>query len=283
MSHPVNEELQRRYELEGRGFGTHEHYRPWRQLERGGPQSPGRSHLVFNPYLRRHHHLFSDVQLRALIRVLSTSPQDCREHFPLRPTCIEPEFLLERAPLTAVEAARRAGVRYPTHASGVPKVLTITFYVTWPHRRLALDIYQARRGKTHVLRYSSIKSAYWGSRGVSYRALGVPGGWTPHDGVWLQWALDGLHCRLAAAEILNLLRIVDRCDRRVPMLHRLEAAADATRMPLGHVVMALKHAVLQGLWRPDAQDLPHLCLAWQGRTATCSQRSAGELEEALHA
>lgn len=281
MSHPVNEELQSRYELEGRGFGAREHYRPWRQLERGGPQSPGRSHLIFNPFLGRHHHLFSDIQLRALLQVLGTSPQDCREHFPLRPTYVEPEFLLERAPLTGLQAAQSVGVRYPMHASGAPKVLTITFYVTWTHRRLALDVYQTRPGETHVLRYSSIKNAYWASRRVTYRALAVPGGWKPFDRIWLQWSLDGLRCEIPEGELLTFLRLLDRSDRRSPMLQRLATAAEAICMPRDHAVIALKHAVLHRLWRPDEHDLPHLAFAWRGRTARRSDGGETALEEAL--
>lgn len=249
---PAELRRQERFVAQGRGVGTGSSYQPYIQIEKGGFQSRGRSHLLFNPQLQRHHHLLSDLELLTYLWAWSFQASDYREQFPLQRFELDPLFLFQpKRALGTTEIARALGIKHPRITKNDPKIMTTDLLVTFSdqthlaiHAKYRKDQLEASDRQIDL---KLIEKQYWRSRHVKFLVVDE----TPHTegrANQMVWALDGMFWNGGDAALAAILRCLSLTPPRAPMDERIDAAAYATGLCYEDAIRAFKFAMLTRKW-----------------------------------
>jgi hypothetical protein len=170
----MNKIQQARAERQKRGRGACASYVPYIQVRRGEFGSRGRSHIFPSPFYKRSHHLLSDLELHTLWLVLSSTPRDVREQFPLEWTYGRDNFNAGRPyALGTVEIASELGYKHPNFSKNDPMRMTTDLLV---HHRdgewAAYHVkYEADLGDPRNTELRKIEEAYWRERQVRFEVI----------------------------------------------------------------------------------------------------------------
>lgn len=261
---------QRRRVEDGRGTGHLDEYQPFIQIERGGFQSRGRSHLIFDERVGRHYHLLSDLELLIFMWAWSCDPFDIREQYALHLYEFDPEFAPQQTsrPRGTLAIAAKLGVKHPGITRLEPRMMTTDFLVTF-QGKTKLAIYAKYRNdlenaSVRTRELKSIEERYWRERRVRFMVMNEePFTWLIAD--QLMWAIDGMKWERDLDLLEHLLECLDGTSSYLPMSMRLDICARSFGLDFSTAVRAFKYAVLTRRWliKHPQQELDLSC-AWAG-------------------
>jgi hypothetical protein len=259
-------EVLARFERQGRGTGTHEHYIPWHGVSRGDPASCGRSHLL--KWRGRLREFLSDGELnQQLFAAMLPDVHDSLEQFPL-PLDRAPPLLARYGasnPHEVVEGtlsvAARLGIKHPTtHGSKAtaPWVMTSDLVITFesegnPRSALALAFKPAGWAqKTRTTELLALEREFWEAQGIPWLLI-TPDLYERSTALTLRrsaaWALGesvDSYMKTLAVEVACALAI-----------HGLSAVLDDLTKRLGERDLA-QRSFWQAVWSGDfPMDLRH--------------------------
>ncbi len=249
---PAELRRQERFIKEGRGQGTGANYKPYILVEKSGFQSRGRSHLLFNPQLGRHHHLLSDLELLTFIWAWSFQAADYREQFPLQRYELDPLFLfLPKRALGTTEIERSLGIKHPSITKNDPRIMTTDLLVTFADQTHVAIHAKYRKEQLEAsdrqIDLKLIEKQYWRSRDVKLLVVDETR-YTEGRANQMIWALDGMFWNEGGAALAGVLRCLNLTSHRAPMNERLHAAAHATGVCIEDATRAFKFAMLTRQW-----------------------------------
>jgi len=270
---PREARRQRKRVEEGRGTGHRDKYQPFIQVERAGFQSRGRSHMIHDEQVDRHHHLLSDLELLIFIWAWSCDPLDIREQFPLQLSEFDPEFapLQVSRPRGSLATAAKLGIKHPGISKHVPRIMTTDFVVTFQggtklaiHAKYQSDLEEATMRQRDLRK---IEQRYWRDRGVRFVVM-TEQPFTSLQADQLMWAIDGMKWKQDLACLAKLLACLDKTSHYAHLEDRLYICSEVLRLEYHDAVLAFKYAVLTRRWliKHLQQELDLSC-AWAGRRA----------------
>lgn len=272
---PHHESIQVRHQRErlesGQGSGHGCKYIPFIQVQRGGFQSHGRSHVVYDHRQGRSYHLLSDLELLIFIRLWSTEPVDIREQFPLRLNEFDPEFCEHAgtAGRGTCSIATELGIKHPIIAKDSPRVMTTDFVVNIDgHSKVAVHakyLTDIVNGTERQQELKKIEEIYWFRRGVRFMVITEQ----PFDRLMadqLMWAIDGMKWQGNRQELSRFLSILDKTSPTERMSDRLNECTNYTGSSFQDAVRSFKYAVLTRRWQiNDMEQELDLSCRWSGR------------------
>ena len=263
---------QREHLEEGRGAGSGPDYLPFIQIGRAGFQSRGRSHLLFNDRLDRHHHLLSDLELLIFLWAWSLNPTDCREQFPLQLYEFDPLFSFRTARARgSLEIAAARGVKHPQITRNGPRVMTTDLLVSFAdgthlaiHAKYLKELLNSSERASEL---RGIEKHYWMDRGVRFMVVDETP-FTKNVADLMMWAIDGMKWDGDSEAANAVLMLLGKTPTREPLGCRLDDCSSALGLSSEQGVRAFKYAVLTQRWKPRQlnQELDLTC-AWPGKRA----------------
>lgn len=268
---------QRQFIEQGRGSGYRSEYRPFIQIERGGFQSRGRSHLVFDERVGRSFHLLSDLELLIFLWAWSLDAVDCREQFPLQPYEFDFEFLGRHGekPRGTQAIAKALGIRHPQIQRNVPRIMTTDLLVSFRdntkiaiHAKYKADLENATTRSRDLRR---IEKQYWRDRGARFLVMDEQP-FTQFTANQMMWAIDGMKWTGDEACVERLIECLDKTCMHLSMGERLARCASVIGIGQCEAVRAFKFAVITRRWHIKRLDQElDLSSPWAGNR--CRRRS----------
>lgn len=282
---------------DGRGQGIGKDYRPWIQVTKQDYSSHGQSHILFDPFIGRQHHLLSDLErVHCVTNMAQPYIADIRENFPLW-TASHPNPILEILDSTTaashdlvpdspgtVVIAKELNIRHERYVGlkqpfiyTTDQVLTIRFpnrdpflvavsIKYWidmrgdPNREKSKE--KRIKNRKRIFRILRLEREYW-------RSLGIP--WLLatdrmfHKQVYLnlEWALSGAIQRFNEqdVELLNkFLPAWKAINWHGRCIEQVKAISVALKIDFNTAVRLLKFGIMRGVIPVDLTHPVHLQL-----------------------
>lgn len=282
---------------DGRGQGVGKDYRSWIQVTKQDYPSLGQSHILFDPFINRQHHLLSNLErVHCVINMAQACITDIRENYPLW-TSTHPNPVLEildsmtaashdlwlDSPGTVALAqelkfrhARYVGLKVPFIYS-TDQVLTVKlpkrepFLVAvsikyWndmrgdPNKEKSKEKRIRRRKK--IFRILRLERAYWTSLGIPWM-LATDRMVNQQVYLNLEWALSGAIQRFSErdVELLNkFLSAWKAATWRGRCVEQVQAVSQALEIDFHTAVRLLKFGIMRGVIPVDLTRPVHLQL-----------------------
>jgi hypothetical protein len=262
---------QRQFIEQGRGSGYRSEYRPFIQIERGGFQSHGRSHLVYDERVGRSYHLMSDLELLIFLWAWSLDAVDWREQFPLQPYEFDFEFLGRHGgkPRGTQAIAKALGIRHPQIQRNVPRVMTTDLVVSFRDKtKIAIHAkYKAElaNATARARDLRKIEKQYWIDRGVRFLVMDEQP-FTQFVANQMMWAIDGMKWTADEACTERIIECLDKTCVRLSMNERLAHCASVIGIGQCEAVRGFKYAVITRRWHIKQLDQElDLSCSWAGK------------------
>lgn len=284
----------------GRGQGVGRDYQPFLQITRQDHASLGQSHLLFDPFIGRQHHLLSNLE-RATCVVGMSHPfvTDIREQYPLWPHphanpliellthhgCAVPDGIPEESEGTVAIAAaqklrhaRFVGLSIPyvyttdqlltVHFPGRPPSLVAIANKYWadlrgskaPRRPANARHAKARRKRFLKLR---LERAYWARLGIPWMLV-TDRNIHPQAHRNLEWALSGAIQRVRDEDVVLLKRFLwawhCATGAQGRCIDQMNAIATALQINTETTIRLYKLALMRALLPVDLSRPVHLQL-----------------------
>ncbi len=281
----------------GRGQGIGKNYRSWIQVSKQDYSSLGQSHILYDPFIGRQHHLLSDLERAHCIKNMALScVTDIRENFPLwtfshpnpmseilDPATAESHDRWLDSPGTVALAqelkfrhARYVGLKI-SYIYSTDQVLTVTL----PNRApflvaVSIKYWQDMRGdpnrepskekrirrRKRIFRILRLERAYWTSLGIPWLLA------TDHavnQQVYrnLEWAYSGAIQRFTERDVELLKKFLSAwkvATWRGRCIEQVQAISQALEIDFHTAVRLLKYGIMRGLVPVDLTQPVHLQL-----------------------
>lgn len=281
----------------GRGQGVGKGYRPWLQVSKQDHASLGQSHILYNPFLERQHHLLSNLE-RSICVLNMAQPciVDIREQYPIwsfqHPSPLgeicasagnlaedrfpDSQGSLELAKQLNIRHARFVGLQVP-YIYTTDQLLTIrlpdrpAFLVAvsikyWSDLRGEMNSKKSKservRARKSKFRKLKLERAYWRSLGAHWM-LATDRQINHQVHLNLEWALSGAIQRLSDNDVLMLKHFVSAwcaVEWHGRCLDQIKAICIALKINTSTAIRFLKFAIMRSLIPVDLTRPVHLQL-----------------------
>lgn len=282
---------------DGRGHGVGKDYRSWIQVSKQDHSSFGQSHILFDPFINRQHHLLSNLErAHCVTNMAQPCIVDIRENYPLW-TATHPNPMLEILdPTTAASHdrwidspgtvaiaqtlkfrhARYVGLKIPFIYS-TDQVLTVTL----PNRApflvaVSIKYWKDMRGdpnkepskekrirtRKKIFRILRLERAYWTSLGIPW-LLATDRMVNQQVYRNLEWALSGAIQRFSESDVELLNKFLSAWKVgawRGRCIEQVLAVGLALEIDFNTAVRLLKYGIMRGLIPVDLTRPVHLQL-----------------------
>jgi hypothetical protein len=282
---------------DGRGQGIGKKYRSWIQVSKQDHSSHGQSHILFDPFVDRQHHLLSDLErAHCVINMAQPCVADIRENYPLW-TASHPNPIVEildsvttashdlwpDSPGT-VAIAKKLKIRHALYVGlKEPYIYTTDQLLTirLPNRAPFLVAVSIKywidmrgdpnkekskgkriRNRKQIFRILRLEREYW-------RSLGIP--WLlatdrmVHKQVYLnlEWALSGAIQRFSEQDVELLNKFLSAWKAAAwhgRCIEQVNAVSLALKIDFNNAVRLLKFGIMRGVIPVDLTRPVHLQL-----------------------
>lgn len=281
----------------GRGQGVGKDYQSWIQVSKQDHASLGQSHILFDPFINRQHHLLSNLErAHCVLNMGQACITDIRENFPLW-TAAHPNPILEvsdankatsfdhwlESPGTVALAqelklrhARFIGLKTPFIYS-TDQVLTVKLPNRAPFlvavsikywRDMCGDTSKERskekriRKRKKIFRILRLERAYWTSLGIPW-LLATDRMVNKQVHLNLEWALSGAIQRFFERDFELLSKFLSgwkAVTRRGRCIDQVRAVSQALEIDFDTAVRLLKLGIMRGVIPVDLTLPVHLQL-----------------------
>lgn len=282
---------------DGRGQGVGKDYRSWIQVSKQDHSSHGQSHILFDPFIGRQHHLLSDLErVHCVKNMAQPCIADIRENYPLW-TSSHPNPILEildsmtaashdlwpDSPGTVAIAkdlkihhARYVGLKEPFIYS-TDQLLTIRlpnrppFLVAvsikyWTEMRGDPNKEKSKekrvRNRKRIFRILRLEREYWTSLGIPW-LLATDRNVNQQVYLNLEWALSGAIQRFTEQDVELLKKFLSAWEAvnwHGRCIEQIKAISLALKINTDTAVRLLKFGIMRGVIPADLTRPVHLQL-----------------------